>query len=705
MNDFNASRRSFVQAAAVLASGSFLLPFSANASAIAAPLTMNYLRIDSTGAIVVISPVAEIGQGTSTALAMILADALDADWSRIAFELAPVAPEYINPILKMQLTGASTGVAGFHESFRAVGARARGMLVAAAAKTWTVAAQSCSTDNGMVVHVGSGKRLSYGELAATAAAMSVPDAPAIPAKPRKRLVNTPVQRLDIPGKVDGSAKFTIDVRLPDMLYATVLAAPTFGGMALRDERAEVLRQPGIRGVFDLPGAVAIVADRWWTARKAREILAVEWAPGPNDQVGDATISAQLWRDLSSGDGVLVKAAGTPEKVLATAELVVKQRYEVPFLAHATMEPMSCVAKVGAGGCDIWVSSQRPDKAREVAAGLLGLQESAVTIHPMLGGGGFGRRQEFDFVTQAVLLAKQFPGRPVKLLWTREEDVQHDFYRPAGVSEMTAGLRGKTVLAFRHKQASPTILPRTFPAFMQEFDQVVTDGIFSLYDFPHQDGRWVRSETHIPTGMWRSVGASQTVFAIESFVDELAFKTGVDPYQFRRRLLQHDPRALAVLERLASLSGWNKPASGKRAIGMAISHKNLDCLVAQSAEVSVVNGQVVVHRICTVADAGSVINPDTARAQLEGASIWGLSAALFGKISINQGRIQESNFHDYQVVRLAQTPLFTTDIIESGAALEGMGEGGAPGIAPAVCNAIFRLTGKRITRLPIGDQLA
>jgi isoquinoline 1-oxidoreductase beta subunit len=367
--------------------------------------------------------------------------------------------------------------------------------------------------------------------------------------------------------------------------------------------------------------------------------------------------------------------------------------------------MSCVARVRGASCDIWVASQRPDKARDVAAGLLGLPPTAVTIHPVFGGGGFGRRQEYDFVSQAVLLAKVFPGQPVKLVWTREEDTQQGFYRPAGVSEMSAGLNGKEVVAFRHKQASPTILPRTFPDFMGEFDSVVTDNIFSLYAFPHQDGRWVRSETSVPTGMWRSVGASQTVFAIESFVDELAHRTGADAYQFRRRLLASDPRALAVLDRLAVISGWGKPLTGNRAIGLAISHKHLDCLVAQSAEVSVEAGQVTVHRICTVADPGKLINPDTATAQLEGAAIWGLSAALFGKISIAEGRVQESNFHDYRVLRLAETPWFTTEIIESGAPFEGMGEGGAPGIAPAVCNAIFRLTGKRIRTLPIADQLS
>ncbi|WP_229422836.1 xanthine dehydrogenase family protein molybdopterin-binding subunit [Pseudoduganella umbonata] len=692
----------------MLSAGAYVLAFADGTAAAGqdkSVLTLNYLRIAPDGTVTVISPVAEIGQGTSTALPMVVADALDADWQLVRFELAAVAPQFNSPILRTQLTGASTGVSGFHDLYRDAGATARTMLIAAAARQWKVPADECVTETGKVLHPKSGRSLGYGELASRAAAEPVPTDISKVARKGKVLVKTPVQRLDIPAKVNGTAQFAIDIRLPDMLYATVVACPVFGGTLVRDARADVLKQKGIKGVYDLPDAVAIVADRWWTAHRARDMLAAEWRAGKHAQVNDKSISAQFWRDLDGSDGVLVKAVGTPAETIKTAREKISARYEVPFLAHATMEPMSCVARVHGNSCEVWVGSQRPDKARDVAASLLGLAPGAVTIHPVLGGGGFGRRQEADFVAQAVLLAKEFPGRPVKLVWSREEDTQHDFYRPAGVSEMSAGVNGKEVVAFRHKQATPTILPRTFPDFMGEFDSVVTDNIFSLYGFPHQDGRWVRSETPVPTGMWRSVGASQTVFAIESFIDELAAKTGADPYRFRRRLLASDPRALAVLDRLAAISGWGKPLPGKRAIGLAISHKHLDCLVGQSAEVSIEDGQVVVHRICTVADPGKLINPDTARAQMEGAAIWGLSAALFGKISIAEGRVQESNFHDYRVVRLAESPAFTTEIIESGAPFEGMGEGGAPGIAPAVCNAIFRLTGKRIRTLPIADQLA
>jgi CO/xanthine dehydrogenase Mo-binding subunit len=714
MNAHPFNRRSFLKASALAASGSLVLAFGADSLA-AGPaaaangkpaLTLHYLRLHPDGSVVVISPVAELGQGTSTALPMVVADALDADWKLVRFELAGVAPEFRSPILRTQLTGASTGVSGFHDLYQQAGAAARTMLISAAAKAWKVPPSECATDTGRVLHKSSGRALGYGELASRAAAEPVPAAASVSTAPAsgRKLKKTVVARLDIPAKVNGTAQYAIDIRLPGMLYATVAASPTFGGTRKSDARAAVLKQPGIKGVIDLPGAVAVVADRWWKARRALDTLAVKWNTGSAGQASDQAISAQLWRDLGSSDGVPVKTVGTPADSIKAADAVVTARYEVPFLAHATMEPMSCVARVGRGSCDIWVGSQRPDKARQVAAGLLGIPEAAVTIHPVLAGGGFGRRQEADFVAQAVQVAQAFPGRPVKLLWSREEDVQHDYYRPAGVSEMSAGLRGKEVVAFRHKQASPTILPRAFPDFMQAFDSVVTDNIFSMYAFPHQDGRWVRSETAVPTGMWRSVGASQTVFAIESFVDELAAKTGADPYQFRRRLLQHDARALAVLDRLATLSGWNERRDPRRAIGMAISHKNLDCLVAQSAEVSVEGGQVIVHRVCTVADPGRVVNPDTARSQLEGAAVWGLSAALFGKISIAEGRVQQSNFHDYRVLRLAETPLFATDIIESGAPFEGMGEGGAPGIAPAVCNAIFRLTGKRIRTLPIAGQL-
>lgn len=706
-------RRGFIKATSCASAAAFVLAFTGPVLAAGrkravddrAALVMHYLRIYPDGRIVVISPVAELGQGTSTALSMVVADAIDADWLQVRFELAPVAPQFRNPILKTQLTGASTGVSGFHEPYKQAGAAARTMLIGAAARAWKILPSECSTCCGRVLHEKTGRTLTYGQLALRAAAEPVPLSARTGAHPGLRIEKTPVARLDIPAKVNGTAKFAIDMRFPDMLYATVAASPVFGGKPGVDARAAVLKLAGIKGVVDLPDAVAIVADRWWKARRALDTLAVQWVAGPHGELSDKSISAQLWRDLGRSDGVEVKTVGTPAEIVKAAGDVVTARYEVPFLAHATMEPMSCVARVGQGKCDIWVGSQRPDKARQVAAQLLGIPEQAVTIHPMLAGGGFGRRQEADFVAQAVLVAKAFPGRPVKLLWSREEDVQHDFYRPAGVSEMTAGLRGKQVQVLRHKQASPTILPRAFPDFMQAFDSVVTDNIFSMYAFPHQDGRWVRSETAVPTGMWRSVGASQTVFAIESFMDELAARTGTDPYLFRRALLQQDVRALAVLDRLAELSGWNAKRDAKRAVGMAISHKHLDCLVAQSAEVSIEDGQVVVHRICTVADPGQVVNPDTARAQLEGAAIWGLSAALFGKISINAGRVEQSNFHDYRVVRLAETPSFTTDIIESGVPFEGMGEGGAPGVAPAVCNAIFRLTGKRIRTLPIADQLA
>ncbi|HEX8605147.1 MAG TPA: molybdopterin cofactor-binding domain-containing protein [Pseudoduganella sp.] len=495
-------RRSFIKATVMLGAGAYVLAFADGGAAAThddTALALNYLRIAADGTVTVISPVAEIGQGTSTALPMVVAEALDADWQRVRFELAPVAPQFNSPILRAQLTGASTGVSGFHDLYRDAGATARTMLMAAAARQWKVAASECATDTGKVVHEKSGRSLGYGELASRAAAEPVPVEISKAPRKGKALVRTAVQRLDIPAKVNGTAQFAIDVRLPDMLYATVVASPTFGGTLVRDARAEVLKQKGIKGVLDLPDAVAIVADRWWTARRARD---------------------------------------------------------------------------------------------------------------------------------------------------------------------------------------------------------------TLYGFPHQDGRWVRSETPVPTGMWRSVGASQTVFTIESFVGELASKTGTDPYRFRRALLATDRRALAFLDRVASISGWGKPLPAGRAIGLGISHKHLDCLVGQSAEVSVENGQVVVHRICTVADPCKVINPDTGYAQMEGAAIWGLSAALFGKISISEGRVQESNVYDYRVLQLSESPVFTTEIIESGVPFEGMGEGGASGIAPAICNAIFRLTGKRIPpcRLPASWQL-
>jgi isoquinoline 1-oxidoreductase beta subunit len=502
--------------------------------------------------------------------------------------------------------------------------------------------------------------------------------------------------------VDGSAQYAIDLRMPGMLNAAVAAAPVFGGRLVSDRRSDVLRLKGVKGVVDLPNGVAIVADRWWTARRAIEVLQPQWAATPHDATDDASISAQFARDLAERPGaVALPTVGRGAAALKSAEKVITQTYEVPYLAHTTMEPMSCVAQVGPGKCDFWVGSQHPEKARDTVSALLGLPKEAVTFHPVIAGGGFGRRQETDVIEQAVLIARAFAGVPVKLIWTREEDVQHDFYRPAGMSILSAGIHHGRFDTYLHRQATPSILPRMYPAVMKEYDVVVTDAIQSPYDFPNRETRWVRSETHVPTGMWRSVGASHTVFAIDSFVDEVAHELGADPVAMRRELLKGQPRELAVLNRVVEMSGW-PGKGGTSAMGVSISHKRDDCLTAQIVEVSVKQGRLNVERLWTVSNPGRVINKDAVVAQLEGAAVWALSAALYGRVSIKQGRVQESNFHDYRVLRLPDAPVFQTELQEGGE-MDGVGEGGSPNVAPALCNAIFRLTGKRIRTLPIMDQ--
>ncbi|MET4315179.1 molybdopterin-dependent oxidoreductase (plasmid) [Bradyrhizobium barranii] len=708
MSFISSSRRSFLKAsAAVIASNAFVLPFAhaAGGPASANSFEQGYLRIVQAGTITVVSPVAEVGQGTTTTLAMILGDALDADWSTIEFELVGVGPQFVKPTYGMQLTGASTGVSGFHDTFRRSGATARAMLMGAAAKRWSVTPDECETAAGRVVLKSGGKSLSYGELAAAASTLAVPSPESVEGA-ASRFVGKRVARLDIPSKVNGSAKYAIDVRMPDLLYATAVMAPVFGAKPAKYDRAKVMGRNGVHSVLELQDGVAIVANRWWTAHSAVDDLNVEWTATGNDKTSDETISAQLWRDLKEQKPFLANKAGKPDEIFTGAKSVMTRGYEVPFLAHTTMEPMACVAKVDASSCEVWFASQRPDHAREVAAKYLGLPETAVTVHPTLGGGGFGRRQESDVVLQAVTIAKSVPGRPVKLLWPREEDVQHDFYRPAGVSELSAVISGGQVEALRHRQASPSVLPRAFPAVFSlvPYDLSVADGVYPIYGFPNQDATWVRSDTHVPAGMWRTVGASQNIFAIESFIDELAAETGQDAFAFRREHLKHDARALAAFDRLGELCDWPSVSSKGRAVGLAISHKNDDCLVAQAAEISMDKGKLRVRKIWSVADSGKVFAPDIARGQIEGAAIWALTAALYGKITIADGRVQESNFDGYQMVRLDETPEFVTEFIESGAKVEGMGEGGGPGVAPAVCNALFKLTGKRIRRLPIMSQL-
>jgi CO/xanthine dehydrogenase Mo-binding subunit len=600
------------------------------------------------------------------------------------------------------MTGASTGMSSFHEAFTKAGKTARTMLIQAAARRWRVAPEEVRTESGLAIGPREGQRLRYGDLAAIASRLPEPTELIERDDDRPRFAGKRMTRLDLPGKVDGSAQYAIDLRMPGMLNAAVAAAPVFGGRLVSDRRADVLRLKGVKGVVDLPNGVAVVADRWWTARRAIEVLQPEWAATPHDATDDASISAQFARDLAERPGaVALPTVGRGAAALKSAEKVITQTYEVPYLAHTTMEPMSCVAQVGPGKCDFWVGSQHPEKARDTVSALLGLPKEAVTFHPVIAGGGFGRRQETDVIEQAVLIARAFAGVPVKLIWTREEDVQHDFYRPAGMSILSAGIHHGRFDTYLHRQATPSILPRMYPAVMKEYDVVVTDAIQSPYDFPNRETRWVRSETHVPTGMWRSVGASHTVFAIESFVDEVAHELGADPVAMRRELLKGQPRELAVLNRVVEMSGW-PGKGGTSAMGVSISHKRDDCLTAQIVEVSVKQGRLNVERLWTVSNPGRVINKDAVVAQLEGAAVWALSAALYGRVSIKQGRVQESNFHDYRVLRLPDAPVFQTELQEGGE-MDGVGEGGSPNVAPALCNAIFRLTGKRIRTLPIMDQ--
>ncbi|MGK6325208.1 molybdopterin cofactor-binding domain-containing protein [Sphingomonas sp. DT-51] len=702
---FAAPGRRAVLAAALAIPGAYFLNFTTSAASGdtgSDVLVEHLLRITPDDEIVITSPVAEIGQGTSTAYAMLVGDALDADWERIRIELAPVGKEYYNPRFFSQLTGASTGTSAFHAGFTKAGATARTALMLAAARRWNVDVASVNTDQGRVIGPG-GRSLRFGELTAIASRMPAPQTLIDRTDDRPRFVGRRMLRLDLPSKVDGSARYAIDVQLPGMLSAAVACAPVFGGRLASDSRAEVLKIPGIKGVVDLPNGVAVVADRWWTARRALETLAPVWASTPNDGVNDAAISRQFDRDLAARPGAVVDRIGQGAEALDHAAKVVRRRYEVPYLAHATMEPMSCVAQVSGARCDFWTGSQHPQNARDAVAKLLGLLAERVTYHPVIAGGGFGRRQETDVAQQAALIASKFPGVPVKLIWTREEDVAHDFYRPAGVSELSAGISDGQFETYVHRQATPSILPRLYPVVMKEYDEVVTDAIQSPYGFANREARWVRSETHVPAGMWRSVGSSHTVFAIESFVDEVSHELTIDPLEMRRGLLRNSPRELAALNRVAELSGWPGKDSGS-ALGLSISHKRDDCLAAQVARVRIKDGQPVVDRLWTVADPGRAVNRDAVIAQLEGAAIWGLTSALFGQVSIDQGRVQESNFHDYRMVRLSEAPVFRTELLENGE-IEGTGEGGSPNVAPAVCNAIFRLTGRRIRELPILKHFA
>jgi isoquinoline 1-oxidoreductase beta subunit len=605
-----------------------------------------------------------------------------------------------------QATGGSTSVRAFFDPLRRAGATARTMLVDAAAATWNVDAFSCRAEKGTVVHDSTGRTLTYGALARKAATMPVPDQVTLKDPKDFKLIGTPAKRLDAAGKVNGATVYGIDVRLPGMKVATLSQCPVFGGTLASVDDSKALAVKGVHQVVRLPDAVAVVADHMGAAKKGLAALDIKWDDGQNAALTTADIVSQLENALQQ-PGALARNTGDVDAAMEGAATKVEASYQVPFLAHAAMEPMNCTVDVRKDGCDVWVGTQVVARAQDAAAKITGLPLDKVQVHNHLIGGGFGRRLDIDGVIRAVQIAKQVDG-PVKVIWTREEDIQHDLYRPYFYDRVSAGLDADgNPVAWSHRFAGSSIIARWAPpAFKDGLDPDTIDGaVEPPYALLNIRVDYVQQEPPgIPTAFWRSVGPSHNIFVVESFVDELAAAAKKDPVEFRRALLDTNPRAKTVLDLAAEKAGWGQPLAPR--VGRGVSLQSVfGSYMAEVAEVAVSkDGEVHVQRVVCAVDCGIPINPDTIRAQVQGAIIFGLSAALYGQITLKGGRVEQNNFNDYQVLRMSEAPVIEVHLIKNTESPGGMGEPGTSALPPAVTNAIFAATGVRLRKLPIDPAL-
>jgi CO/xanthine dehydrogenase Mo-binding subunit len=708
------SRRTFLVTSAAAGGGLLLgvyLPRSIGARAQIADETLApnaFVRIRPDDSITLIMPQVEMGQGTYTSMSMLIAEELEVDLAKVGLEAAPPSDKlYANPLLGFQVTGGSTSVPGFWEPLRRAGAAARVMLIEAAAAQWNVEPASCRAEKGEVISA-TGQRLNYGALVDAAAKLPVPDKVVLKPPEEFTLIGTPAKRLDTPEKVDGKAKFGIDAMLPGMKFATVAACPVFGGKLKSVDDSKAMAIKDVHQVVRIDNAVAVVGDHMWAAMQGLEALDIEWDEGPNANVTTESIVAQMAR-ASENNGVVARSDGDFAKAMPGAAKKIDAVYEMPFLAHAAMEPMNCTVHVTKDSCEIWVGIQVVARAQGTAAQVTGLPPEKIQVHNHLIGGGFGRRLDVDGITQAVAIAQQVNG-PVKIVWSREEDIQHDVYRPYYYDRFTAGFDAQDrLVAYHHRVTASSILARWAPpAFVNGLDVDAVDGAAKQmpYGIPNILVDYVRDEPPgLTTGWWRGVGPTHNIFVVESFIDELAAATKKDPVDFRRSLLAEQPRVLGVLNLAAEMAGWGTPLPDGVGRGVSVQFA-MGSYLSQVAEVEVSkDGEVRVRRVVCAVDCGQIVNPDTIIAQMEGGIIFGISAALWGEVTLKGGRVEQHNFNDYRVLRINETPLIEVHLVKNTEAPGGIGEPGTVGIAPAVTNAIFAATGKRIRKLPIKTQLS
>jgi isoquinoline 1-oxidoreductase beta subunit len=694
------SRRSFLKTSAVAGGGLMIgayLPVK-GVSAQAAAFEPNvWIKITPDDSVRIMLSMIEMGQGVMTSMPMLVAEELDFDWTKIKTEWAPADAKYGNPNFGgQQLTAGSNSVRGMWKIMRESGAAARSMLVAAAAQQLGVPESQLTTDKGQVIHAASNRRVNYGALVARAATLPVPKQVTLKDPKQFKVLGKDTLRLDVPEKVNGTAVFGMDVKLPGLLTARVLRSPVFGGKVASFNADKAKAVAGVRNVVQISNGIAVVADNYWAASKGAQAVEVKWDEGRLATLDSAAIM-KSYKALAEKPGAVARNDGNTDTVAGTFE----RQYEAPFLAHACMEPMNCTADVKAGSCDVYVPTQGQTASHQAAIAASGLKPEQVKIHTTYLGGGFGRRGEADFVTEAVEVSKAV-GRPVKVVWTREDDIQHDYYRPISYARMWGAVdaTGKPTV-FKQRTVQQSLMKRVGGLPPNGVDFIALDGVANLpYDIPNVKVEYVEGDPGIPFGFWRSVGASFQGFAVEAFVDELAATAKKDPYQFRRDLLGKHPRHLAVLNLAAEKAGWSTPVPRGRGRGIAL----MECfgsILAQVSEVSVdQNGAVKVHKVVCSVDCGWAINPDTIKAQMEGGIIYGLTAALKGEITIDKGRVVQRHFGDYQMMRVNEMPEIEVHIVASSAEPGGIGEPSTALAAGSLVNAIYSATGKRIYSLPI-----
>jgi isoquinoline 1-oxidoreductase beta subunit len=666
-----------------------------------------FIQIDNTGKVTLVIPKVEMGQGIYTSIPMLIAEELEVSLDTVTLDHAPPNEQlFKDPLLGGQLTGGSTSIRYAWDPMRQAGATARVLLISAAAQQWQVDPASCHAQAGQVVHAASNRSIGYGQLVDAAAKLPVPQN--VPLKDPKdfKIIGTSVKRLDSPEKVDGTAVFGLDVRVPDMVYAAIATSPVFGGTLSSVDDTSARKIPGVRQVVKADNAVAVIGDHTWAAKRGLAALVITWNEGAGANLSMKQIVDDLASAADHGTGAVARKDGDVTKGFSDAKTRVDAVYQQPFLAHATMEPVNCTVHVRPDGCDIWLGTQVPTRIVDTAVQITGLPADKITVHNHLLGGGFGRRLEFDMATQALKIGKQL-GTPVKVFWTREEDIQHDMYRPYYYDKISAGLdaNGKPI-AWQHRIVGSSIMARFAPpAFQHGIDPDAVEVATDLpYDLPNQLIDYVRQEPRtVPTAFWRGVGPTRSTFVVESFIDELAAQAKVDPVKYRRDLLGKTPRALNVLDTATQAAGWGSTVPKGQGRGVSVMHA-FGSFFAMVVDLMVDQGEVTVNRVVCAVDCGMTVNPNTIEAQVQGGIIFGITAALYSEITIKDGRVEQNNFTDYRMLRIDQTPPIEVHIVKSTEAPGGIGEPGTAALAPALTNAIYAATGKRLRQLPVGSQL-